>query len=79
MVFSAVSIDSSFEVVDLVRVDERNKTRTKKQLEKTKQQHLYASLRHTDAVRSRMKAEWEKSFSTAALSKPKRNGPEAIL
>ena len=29
MVFSAVSMDSSFEVVDLVRVGERNKTRTK--------------------------------------------------
>ena len=34
MVFSAVSIDSSFKVVDLVRVDERNKTRTKNNLKK---------------------------------------------
>ena len=29
MVLSAVSMDSTFEVVDLVRVGERNKTRTK--------------------------------------------------
>ena len=71
MVLSAVSMDSTFEVVDLVRVGERNKTRTK-------QQQLYVSLRHTVAVRSRMKAERDKSFSTAVLSKQKRNGPVAI-
>ena len=62
MVFSAVSMDSSFEVVDLARVGERNKTNN-------------CMLR----VRSRMKSEREKSFSTAALCKQKRNGPVAIL
>ena len=54
MVFSAVSMVSSFEADDdalgLVGVGERNKTRTK-------QKQPYASLRHTDAVRSRMKTE----------------------
>ena len=72
MVFSAVSMDSSFQVVDLVRVGERNKR---------KETTTTTSLRHTDAVRSEsiMKAEREKSFSTAALSKQKRNGPVAIL
>ena len=55
MVFSAVSMISSFEAVDdahdLVGVGEKNKTRTKQN------QQLYASLRHTDAVRSKMKVE----------------------
>ena len=41
MVFSAVSMDSSFQVVDLVWVGESKKR---------KKQQLYASLRHTDAV-----------------------------
>ena len=58
MVFSAVSMVSSFEADDdthdSVGVGERNETRTK-----TNKQ-LQASLRHTDAVRSRMKAEREK-------------------
>ena len=43
------------------------------------EQELYALLHHTDAVWSRMKAEWEKLFSPAALSKQKRNCPVAIL
>ena len=52
MVFSAVSMVSSFEADDdthdLDGVGERNKTRTKQ---------MSASLRNTDAVRSRMKEE----------------------
>ena len=55
MVFSAVSMVSSFEVDDnthdLVGAGERSKTRTKQS------KQLQASLRHTDAVRSRMKEE----------------------
>ena len=55
MVFSAVSMVSSFEVDDnthdLVGAGERSKTRTKQS------KQLQASLRHTDAVRSRMNAE----------------------
>ena len=47
--------------------------------EKQNKQQLYIWLRHTDAFRSRMKAERDKSFSTAALSRQKRNGPIAIL
>ena len=47
--------------------------------QKQNKQQLYASLRHIDAVRSRTKAERVKSFSTAALSKQKWNGPVAIL
>ena len=57
MFFSAVSMASSFDADDdthdLVGVGEKNKTRTKQK----KQQQLYASLRHIDTVRSRMKAE----------------------
>ena len=46
--------------------------------EQNKQQ-LFASLRHADTIRSRMKAEQEKSFSTAALSIQKRNDPVVII
>ena len=38
-----------------------------------KEKNDYALLRHADAVRSRMKAEWEKSYSRADLSKQKWN------
>ena len=66
MVFSAVSIVSSFEADndthDLVRVGEKEK-------KQNKQQQLYASLHYIDAVQSRMKVERGNSFSTAALSK----------
>ena len=78
MFFAAVSTDSPFEVVDLVRVVERKK-KNKRTKQNKQQQQLYASLRHTDAVRSRMKAVRGKLFSTAALSKQKRNSPVAIL
>ena len=58
MVFSAVSMVSSFEADDnthdLVGVGEKIKTKTKQN-----KQQLYASLRHIfDAARSKMKAEW---------------------
>ena len=46
---------------------------------KTNKQQLYALLCHVDAVQSRVKAEWGKPFSTAALSKQKWNGPAATL
>jgi len=45
----------------------------KKNNNKTEKQQLYALLQHVDAVRSWMKAEWEKSYSTADLSRQKWN------
>ena len=57
MFFSAVLMVYLFEAFDdtddLIGVGEKNKTKTKQ----NKQQQLYASLRHIDAVRSRTKAE----------------------
>ena len=67
MVFSAVSMVSSFEADDDTHgVGVKIKTKTKQN-----KQQLYASLRHIDTVRSEMKLERGKSFSTAALSKQK--------
>ena len=66
MIFSAVSRVSSFEADD--DADESvSDGREKKQLS--------ALLHHIDAGRSRMTEQRERSFSTAALSKHKYNGP----
>ena len=61
MFFSAISVVSSFEMDD----------DTDDHVSIGQEKNDYTSLRHIDAIRSRMKVEWGKPYSTADLSKQK--------
>ena len=67
MVFSAISVVSLFFAIS------GQSALGKKNNNKMEKQQQYALLQHADAVRSWMKAEWEKSYSTVDLSRQKWN------
>ena len=75
MVFSAVRFKWSI----WSRWAREKKQEKKKEKNKTTTNVLLCFVTPSDAVRSRVKPEQEKSVSTAALSKRKRNGPIAVL
>ena len=68
MVFSAISVVSSFEMDD-----------TDDPVSDGQEKNDYASLHHIDAARSGMKGEWGKPYSTADLSKQKSMERSGIL